>query len=176
MRPSCEWCSGYGSHPKVTECRSVRSYRTYAYYISNLLDQKLNKLVAQQEEEHAIFVVFLKDDMEKNNVPPEMLYLNGKTYNDLDTMVELASSSSNGFSCGLRTPGFYFIISYWGGFDRRYYIAAYHETKSLYNFTLEGYNPNTKGYNYAVEEDAKSESDYPNLGSIYDSIAPRGAK
>ena len=126
--------------PNVGRCD-----HTYAYYIANILDQK----IAKGEEEDSI-VFFLKDDMSSDNK-----HQIGQ-WNDFETMLSLASSS-NGFSCGIGKLN-----------SAKYSYSAYHHTMSLFGFRLEEYNRDMKGYGDDISE--FNSNRYTSLGSFYRSL------
>ncbi len=140
--------------PNVGRCD-----HSYAYYINNHLDQK----VAKSEEENSV-VVFLKDDMDRRTVHQGGQYGHKHPYNDLETMIQLASSQ-NGFSCGLRVSE---SIRFPND-TNKYSISAYHKTNTLFKFNLTDYEDNRKGFNYTSDQ-VKFVSDYPNLGSFYHTL------
>ena len=126
--------------PNVGRCD-----HTYAYYMSTVLDQKVEK-----GDEKDSIIVFLKDDMSAAN-----LHQPGK-WNDFGSMVRLASTT-NGFACGIDNAGL----------TNRFFISAYHEVKTLFKFKLNKYWRNEKGY---ASDGVEFKSVYANVGSFYDSL------
>jgi len=124
--------------PNVGRCD-----HTYAYYISTVLDQKIK----EGEEDNSV-VFFLKDDISANN-----LHQSGK-WNSFKSMLGLASST-NGFGCGI-LPG-----STKFGLDR-FALSAYHEYSTLFDFSMQNYSRNIKGY---TTDGVVFQSEYETLGS-----------
>ena len=130
--------------PNVGRCD-----HTYAYYMSTVLDQKVEK-----GDEKDSIIVFLKDDMSAAN-----LHQPGK-WNDFGSMVRVASTT-NGFACGIVPAGL-----------NRMGASAYHDLKSLFTFTIVNHGRNAKGY---TSDGVGFKSVYANLGSFYDYLgAPAG--
>ena len=136
--------------PNVGRCD-----HTYAYYMSTVLDQKVEK-----GDEKDSIIVFLKDDMSAAN-----LHQPG-AWNDFGSMVRLASTT-NGFACGIVPAGLYKMDD-----NNRYFMSAYHDVKALFNFTIVEHVRNAKGY---ASDGVEFKSVYANIGSFYDYLgAPAG--
>ena len=134
--------------PNVGRCD-----HTYAYYMSTVLDQKVEK-----GDEKDSIIVFLKDDMSAAN-----LHQPGK-WNDFGSMVRLASTT-NGFACGIDNAG---LTRLWvRGRMKHFFISAYHEVKTLFKFNIDKYERNAKGY---ASDGVEFKSVYANVGSFYDSL------
>uniref|UniRef100_A0A7S3QHC4 Uncharacterized protein n=1 Tax=Chaetoceros debilis TaxID=122233 RepID=A0A7S3QHC4_9STRA len=131
--------------PNVGRCD-----HTYAYYINNILDEKVKK-----GEENDSIVFFLKDDMSSKNMHQ------GSAWNKFDSMVQLASSD-NGFACGVPPWD-----SAYHNYEESCSCSAYHDP-NLLTFTIEEYDRNIKGYD-DNGVDFMSEN-YPNLGSFYNHL------
>ncbi len=126
-----------------------RCDHTYAYYISNILDEKIEK-----GSEKDSIVMFLKDDMSDSN-----LHQIGK-WSDFESMVRLASST-NGFACGVKLPEISLKM-------HSNSISAYYQTKLLFKYQKTPYVRNKNDYK---SDEVEFNSNYTNLGSFYKSIA-----
>ena len=129
--------------PNVGRCD-----HTYAYYITTTLP----KTVRHEDEDNSV-VLFLKDDLSSAN-----MHQHG-SWNNFDSMVELASSS-NGFACGVIPDAIDFGAS-------RFFLSAYHEVKTLFEFSMDDYARNIKGYS---SDNENFRSPYKSLGSWFDSL------
>lgn len=129
--------------PNVGRCD-----HTYAYYITNIL----NKKVHREDEENSI-VVFLKDDISSNN------FHQSGHWNDFGSMIQLASSD-NGFACGI-VPG---KVDFG---PHSFFLSAYHEAKTLFDFSMSEYGRNLKGY---ASDGSEFKSIHHTLGSWYASL------
>lgn len=124
-----------------------RCDHTYAYYINHVLDRKKEGMDLETS-----IVFFLKDDMSATNIHQI------GNWTDFATMLRLASST-NGFACGL---GGHTSSSSKINVDN---YSAFHEKNSLFNFRIEEYNRNTKGYK---NDSVAFQSNFTNFGSFYD--------
>jgi len=129
--------------PNVGRCD-----HSFAHYITSILEQKIHV-----EDEKDSIVVFLKDDMSSHN-----LHQSGY-WNDFGSMIKIASSD-NGFACGI-IPGNVESGTY------SFFLSAYHEVKTLIEFSMSKYSRNIKGY---ATDESEFESDYKTLGSWYVSL------
>ena len=130
--------------PNVGRCD-----HTYAYYINKVLDKKVKK-----NEEKDSIVVFLKDDVSRKNKHQDGLR------NNFGSLLELASSD-NGFGCGI-IPGYRWFEG------KLLFLSAYHEVKTLFTFSMAGYERNIKGY--ASDMTEFQSSNFKSLGSWYTSL------
>jgi len=125
-----------------------RCDHTYAYYITSVLDQKIHP-----EDEKDSIVVFMKDDVSSKN------FHQSGYWNDFGSMIHLASSD-NGFACGI-IPG---DVEFG---PHSFFLSAYHEVKTLFDFSMSEYGRNIKGY---ASDGAEFKSEYETLGSWYASL------
>ncbi len=125
-----------------------RCDHSYAYYITTVLDQK----VAEEDAADAV-VVFLKDDISQGN------FHQSGSWNDFGSLVRLASSE-NGFACGIIPGEVDFGL-------HRFFLSAYHEKETLFDFSMDEYSRNIKGY---VTDESNFKSKYDTLGSWYESL------
>lgn len=134
-----------------------RCDHSYAYYLHNILDQKIEK-----GEENESVVLFLKDDISEDNkhqigslVP-------------IQSMIDTASST-NGFACrlqpGIHNPGQESLKRYVAPGRPLYSYSAYHHTSTLMTFTMNEYERNQKGYN--VSNEVKFRSNFTNIGEFF---------
>ena len=125
-----------------------RCDHSYAYYITTVLDQKIT-----EDNRDSSIVFFLKDDISARN-----LHQSGG-WNDFETMLQLASSE-NGFACGI-TP------DYVDFGPNHFFLSAYHEVDTLFEFSMDDYSRNLKGY---ATDGVEFQSEYNNLGSYFHSL------
>ena len=125
-----------------------RCDHSYAYYITTVLDQKMTEV---ETDESIVF--FLKDDISVGN-----LHQSGG-WNDFETMLQLASSE-NGFACGISPD-------YTDFGPNRFFLSAYHEVDTLFEFSMEDYSRNIKGY---ATDGVEFQSEHNNLGSWFHSL------
>ena len=125
-----------------------RCDHSYAYYITSVLDQKMT----EDNTDNAI-VFFLKDDISLDN-----LHQSGG-WNNFETMLQIASSE-NGFACGI-------IPEYVDFGPNRFFLSAYHEVDTLFEFSMDVYSRNTKAY---ATDGVEFKSEYNNLGSYFHSL------
>jgi len=129
--------------PNVGRCD-----HTYAYFITTILPQKINPA----EQENSI-VVFLKDDISAEN------FHQSGHWNDFETLVKLASSE-NGFACGIEPGGIQHGTHI-------FFLSAYHDVETLFDFSMAEYDRNVKGYNV---DETEFKSQFTTLGSWYNSL------
>lgn len=125
-----------------------RCDHSYAYYITTVLSQK----VETEKEENAV-VVFLKDDISRNN------FHQSGSRNDFGSLVGLASSE-NGFGCGI-IPGYVDFN------QERFFLSSYHDIEELFDFSMDVYDRNIKGY---ATDGVEFKSEHETLGSWYGSL------
>lgn len=125
--------------PNVGRCD-----HSYVYYINHFLNNEKGGV----DKDTIIF--FLKDDMSEENK-----HQRGE-WNNFESMLRSASSV-NGFSCGIaeRTP-----LS-WSTTDESY--SAFHSTEDLFEFQMELYDRNMKGY---ASNTTEFQSAFNNLGDF----------
>ena len=137
--------------PNVGRCD-----HTYAHYITTILDQKVVEQQAAHGHGHGhghekdSIVVFLKDN--------HILHQGTGKWNNFESMVRLASTS-NGFACGVLPTSI--LVR-----KKIFFISAYHEVKTLFEFTLGGY----RNGKYTQSDREPFESVYRNIGALYDSL------
>ena len=129
--------------PNVGRCD-----HTYAYYITSHIAQR----VLPEDVEESV-VIFLKDDISLFN-----FHQSGR-WSNLGEMIQLASSE-NGFACGI-IPG---DVQFG---HHNFFLSAYHEVKTLFDFSMENYGRNKKGY---VSDGVVFTSVHKTLGSWYASL------
>jgi hypothetical protein len=136
--------------PNVGRCD-----HTYAYYITNVLDQKLLHIDTQDNNGEDAVVVFLKDT---RHAGANNLHQPG-SWNSFYNMVQVASSRS-GFACGIlpgRSKEF-----------RKYTMSAYFELETLRKFRKTAYKSRAKYHSDNVPFESALDSwelFYKNLGA-----------
>lgn len=120
-----------------------RNDHSYVYYINNVLEK-----CVERSDRKRTKVFFLKDDMSKENMSQK------GTWNSFETMLGL-SSSTNGFACGVSKT-----------LVRGMSYSAFHDTKSLFTFTMKKYDRNIKGY---AEDTSPFQSNFTTFGSFFES-------
>ena len=147
--------------PNVGRCD-----HTYAYYINNVLD---NKLAEKQGEEGKPVVLFLKDDISLANKH------HIGSYDPIESLVQVAASA-NGFKCRLSPGSDYETIEtrtlkYFStpGPARNYSSSTYHDTPTLMKFKLKEYERNVKGYENNTAG-IEFSSNFTNLGAFVEAL------
>ncbi len=131
-----------------------RCDHTYAYYITTILDQKIEK----GDEKNSI-VMFLKDTK---------LLHQGGNWNNFESMIRLASSS-NGFACGIIAPNSIRRTNKEKTIVNDVSISAYHYVDALLEFSIYKYSRgNRNGYK---SDGVKFDSGNETLAEYYNYLA-----
>eukprot|EP00956_Cyclotella_meneghiniana_P038487 scaffold155098_cov42-Cyclotella_meneghiniana.AAC.1 len=126
--------------PNVGRCD-----HTYAWYISNVLPS----LVVHPDS----IVVFTKDDISVAN-----MHQLGE-WSELRHLTRIAGSE-RGFACGINSMDVKFSQS-------RFALSAFHETKTLSEFSMDSYQRNLKGY---ALDSTEFKSKFETLGLWWESL------
>jgi len=148
------------AHPKVTfgTLPNVgREGHNYAHYIRTVLRNQTTTILRRKDDtnEDAV-VLFLKDNMDPRNMRQP------GTWKPLEATIRGAASSNIGFACGMVPWQHPAARSAYAGFA----VSAYADFGTLRQFRIGEY---TSAANYKGDG-VPFESQYPNLGSYYDSL------
>lgn len=127
-----------------------RCDHSYAHYINDVLDQKLEQTGTQGQED--AIVSFVKDNAGARN-----LHQLGR-WNSFENMVNVANSKA-GFCCGMIPEKLY-------RHNPKYLLSGHFETKTLRRFTIKEY----RSISEYAGDDVKFRSKFPNFGDFYDHL------